>query len=308
MEKEEPMLPTDISLPFFAYGIFRPGELSFLIIEEFVDKERVEKKEILGSLMLRDGLTFFFEESTSTVSGYLIPFKKGEELKAYEVISNLEPKNLYFWKEINGFNILFGKSPTKNSITIPRYYESIKELHLKNDDYSIWFDPYFLNCLDTIKKFNATINEDDFIKSEPDWLLFFEMQKNYLLLWIVIERFTTLRYGFKNPNNRISALGSDDFWQSAVTKYVKRKHIIYSTESPSTKAEINLEKQLKSVAYYYQIRSNLTHRGKGVGQDFKTLKISLDELLKIMRFVIYKTKKKCISIRREYESRINEQN
>ena len=38
--------------------------------------------------------------------------------------------------------------------------------------------------------------------------------------------------------------------------------------------------------YYYQVRSNITHRGKGVAQDYELLRDSLSELLPIFRKVL----------------------
>jgi hypothetical protein len=42
----------------------------------------------------------------------------------------------------------------------------------------------------------------------------------------------------------------------------------------------------KAVDYYYQVRSNITHRGKGVGRDYNLLRDSLAELLPIFREVL----------------------
>ena len=43
---------------------------------------------------------------------------------------------------------------------------------------------------------------------------------------------------------------------------------------------------MKSVAYYYQVRSNITHRGKGAVRDYDMLRDSLTELLPIFREVL----------------------
>jgi hypothetical protein len=42
----------------------------------------------------------------------------------------------------------------------------------------------------------------------------------------------------------------------------------------------------KAVGYYYQVRSNIIHRGKGAVRDFGLLKTSLEELLPIFREVL----------------------
>lgn len=50
--------PQDISGLFFAYGIFRPGELAFFQIREFL-QEVSNPAYATGSLRLRDGLPIF---------------------------------------------------------------------------------------------------------------------------------------------------------------------------------------------------------------------------------------------------------
>jgi hypothetical protein len=47
--------PINISHPFFAYGIFRPGQLGFFQLKDLVS-EILDPNEIAGSLLLRDGL------------------------------------------------------------------------------------------------------------------------------------------------------------------------------------------------------------------------------------------------------------
>lgn len=51
-------------LPFFAYGVFRPGEISFLGIKDYV--EEVECATIAGTLMLWDGVLLYEPFGTKT--------------------------------------------------------------------------------------------------------------------------------------------------------------------------------------------------------------------------------------------------
>ena len=41
-----------------------------------------------------------------------------------------------------------------------------------------------------------------------------------------------------------------------------------------------------ALEYYYQVRSNVTHRGKGIIRDFEIIKFSIEELLPIFRDVL----------------------
>ena len=48
-------IPKNTAQPFFAYGIFRPGQIGFLQLKELVF-EVMEPSYIDGTLLLRDGL------------------------------------------------------------------------------------------------------------------------------------------------------------------------------------------------------------------------------------------------------------
>ena len=50
---------------------------------------------------------------------------------------------------------------------------------------------------------------------------------------------------------------------------------------PTEKETLDSSDPKKSLNYYYQVRSNLTHRGKSAHNDFKIIKSSLDELYRI---------------------------
>ena len=82
--------PNDINLPFFAYGVFRKGELGFLSISDLVSRV-VEPCSVTGSLLLRDGLPIIDPAGRSNVPGSLISFREGLNSEAYDRIDRLEP-------------------------------------------------------------------------------------------------------------------------------------------------------------------------------------------------------------------------
>ena len=86
--------PNDIKLAFFAYGVFRRGELGFLSISDLLDRV-VEPVTVKGSLLLRDGLPIIDPHGGSRVSGSLICFKGGHRREAYERINRMEPDSQY---------------------------------------------------------------------------------------------------------------------------------------------------------------------------------------------------------------------
>ena len=80
-------------LPFFSYGIFRPGEIPFLGIEHYIEK--IEKLTIKGCIQIRDGVFLFSEQYEDDVNGYLIHFKSHLCENAYNFINSLEPNKIF---------------------------------------------------------------------------------------------------------------------------------------------------------------------------------------------------------------------
>jgi hypothetical protein len=86
--------PDNLNLPFFAYGVFRKGELGFLSISDLVSGI-VEPCFVRGNLWLRDGLPIIDPTGHSDVPGSLISFKQGLHQEAYDRINRLEPDRQY---------------------------------------------------------------------------------------------------------------------------------------------------------------------------------------------------------------------
>ena len=70
--------PADVSLPFLAYGIFRPGQISFFQLADSVSKF-VDPVAVPGRLLVRDGLPIVELTSRGTVAidGALLHFRPG---------------------------------------------------------------------------------------------------------------------------------------------------------------------------------------------------------------------------------------
>lgn len=274
-------------LPFFTYGIFRPGEISFLGIKDFVST--AEPMTIKGDLVLRDGLTLFKDSKHQTVDGFLIKFKSEFESEAYSFIDSLEPKKLYRWRE-NKFNdisfkILYGVKPGRGS-------DDIREA----DWQTIWDDPFFTHAMDVLSEIPT---------EEFDWELksLFKLQMKYMLLWTILERFSFLRYSLGGgPSARNKLLAEDIYFKEALKEYVKSERTVFSSEDPDRKTILNAKNSKKSLEYYYQVRSNITHRGKGVIKDYDTVKSSFNELYDITKYILEKTKDECDKLKDKYRS------
>ena len=120
IERTEAMqcLP-NIDRPFFAYGLFRPGQLAFIRLRELVSKV-TEPAPVVGSLLLRDGLPIIDPAERGHVRGVLLTFWPERATEAYDYISAMGPERHYCWHDarIDGAvaNVLVGQFPTEGSV------------------------------------------------------------------------------------------------------------------------------------------------------------------------------------------------
>jgi hypothetical protein len=292
----------DAALPFFAYGLYKPGELAFSQIREFV-RERPEVACVPGDLHLRDGLPLYSAEAASHpgVDGYLIRFRSDVAGEAYRRISDFEPKEQYKWGVVDvpdqhcTANVLIGRAIHKGSH------------HYRGRSWSGWGDPVFRECLDYVSglassphpkrgaskakrdnEFDALLGPVDRSDDIVDWGCFFRAQAAYLLLWSAIERFTAIAFGpTKDPYQRIKMLEQySPFVEAVKACGIGEQRLIRDSRDPDSK--VSLER--RPAAYYYQVRCNITHRGKGALQDMALVASSLDELLQVFKAMLINAK------------------
>ena len=290
LEKEKkslkrPFIPydIDISLPFFTYGIFKPGQIACMHIEPFINKRESKKYMVHGHRLMRDGLYMIKDANIGNVGkeidGYLLKFDDPE--KAYNAISELEPSSYYQWdtNEEKTFNYLAPKG-VKRGIDID------DEKELNDHDFSnIGFnDPFFNQGLDMV------IEKDT---SESD---IFTLQMKYLFLSSIIERFAFLSINFRSQANKLwtKDIGESNTFNYSFDKMLRNNEFHYlKKEIKSPTRNIFSTKDLAEVVFvnnpmefYYQLRNNITHRGKAKGRITKdklaTYKKELEYLLESM--------------------------
>ena len=115
----------DINLPFFAYGIFKPGQIAYSKIKELIDDK--EKTSINYPMKHRDGVPILLgkENSGYKTIGYVFHFKDNEE--AYKIIRQTISNKLYRWGKIKigteNVNVLFGFKPCRGSNDIKNEFD-----------------------------------------------------------------------------------------------------------------------------------------------------------------------------------------
>ena len=278
------------NLLFFAYGLFKPGQLAYKQIAELVvDYEPMAT--VKGVFYERDGLPLLKTDAYNTVKGALLTFHTGQAQEAYKRINSIEPESQYSWVDIevsipNGVvkaRVLLGVSPNKGSV---------------RPDYDSWdgkTDPLFTTALEVIEQL---VHENkDFM-----WDLknLFRLEMGYLLLWSAIERFVSFRYPLQSseidPKRRsierqVEMISKEPSFKSALKEVVKEesRNIFRADQNFASRVrtiKLNPDNPLMSIRYYYQLRCNIAHRGKGLPHDHERLISSLEELIYIFREVL----------------------
>ncbi|HEX4168142.1 MAG TPA: hypothetical protein VHZ55_21965 [Bryobacteraceae bacterium] len=115
----------------------------------------------------------------------------------------------------------------------------------------------------------------------------FRLQMAYLLLWSSIERYVSLRYHLgKNVKKKVDQLSGEQAFASSLLFHVRERQEVYRADRPSQKEVLDPQSPEKALKYFYQLRSNVTHRGKAVIRDHDRMRDSLAQLLPIFRDVL----------------------
>jgi hypothetical protein len=256
-------LPDRTDLPFFSYGVFKPGQLGFFRLRDFV-KYFEPNSSIRGRLLERDGLPIAAVGDGSRVKGALIFFQAGKSAVAYRRIVEVEPDKHYRWgitraktsKGVEEANYLLGRSPRKGSVP------------LEKDEWDGREDPLFTSALEVVEE---TCQQN----SEFEWNLkpLFRLQMAYLLLWSSIERYVALRYHLGGKvAEKVKQLADEKAFCTSLEREVSEQREIYRADRPTEKYKLDPSEPAQSLWYYYQVRSNITHRGKAVTRDFRILR------------------------------------
>lgn len=279
--------------PFFAYGLFKPGQLAYSRIEEYVDivKTYGKPRIIPYKMITRDGVPLIEDKANNGYSarGFLIYFKKGSEKQAYDTISGIQGDALYDWKEIEVDGI-------KSNVLVGLHLDrGIPEDEDDLYDFKGEKDPLFTH---TIKKVGRTVKElenDDKIMEDYEKKFstniqnFFKIQLDYMLLWAAIERYASLKYDIGRDVKVQFAKEYSDIISKVIKQHVNEERVVYNSDTLWCN-KLDPNKPVDSMFYYYTIRCNVVHNGKDFQiWDFDLLKKSLVELYKIFKQVYDET-------------------
>ena len=252
-KKEQNMKsPANTNLPYFDYGLFKPGELAFKKIADFLNASP-EHYTINGLfLWLRDGVPLLGDHYYGTpVSGVILRFQPKNASQAYEIISEFAGWVQYEWNTLHltvnkiAVNVLWGKQPEKGSDRII------------GDNWTVKNDPIFDSGMalvrQTIEKYGK-----EFFREPFNWERLFKLQMAYLLLWVAIERYCYFRYGLAHePHQKLSDLSNDIIFQDALQEVLKKnskfgcERVVYDSRALDKDIRLKADKPCFSLQYYY---------------------------------------------------------
>lgn len=271
-------LPSNTDASFIAYGSFKPGELRYGLIEPFVASAKPLR--IYGIMKEKDGVPLFYSKEIFPWADFdykavEICFHKGQEQIAYKIICENEPNTYYTWRNLNGCNTLEGKKTLRG---LNEFLDT--SWSFKDDPY---FDQGLLSCKE-ISVGSHTSEE----KLNLTYHHFFCNQSAYMLLWSIIERFCTIKYGNITPSEKLKRLATDNQidWKFVVN-IVNRNDEIIRSDKDKEKLKLDPNASIKKILdYYYGLRSNMVHRGKDVFGDINRIENAFSELHQITTYII----------------------
>ena len=271
--------PDDDRLPFFAYGIFCKGEFGILRIREFLAGPP-EPAWGNGLIYVRDGLPLLKLKQDCECRGEVLRFRPGTAARAYSKIIELELDTQYQWgiadvrnaaRENLRCNALMGLKPEQGSV-------------LADDDWSSKSDPLFKEALDIVRRILEQYGGD----ASPSHETLLQIHMAYLLLWTSIERYASLRYSL-GPDviKKLQLVATEAAFGRTLNTEVRQPRKVFRADRPEDSQTLDTNKPKKSILYYYQVRCNASHRGKGAPtRDFEILSASLRELFAIFEAVL----------------------
>lgn len=203
--------PNNKSLPFFAYGVFKPGQLCFSRIQDIVVK--AVECTVHGYLKERDGIPLLvLGNDCPSIKGYLIYFDAGKESEAYDRIIGIEPDEVYRWGTIEADNLranaLIGKREQRGSFDLEGF-----------DEWDGRTDPFFKQGLEEVKSIIKANSSFDW-----EFRALLRLQMAYTLLWSAIERYAGLKYHLgKRANEKVYQIAAEKCFIDSLKKMSRKK-------------------------------------------------------------------------------------
>ncbi len=289
-------LPSDTTLPYFAYGALKNGEIAWNQISKFV--QEVHEEVLPGfKIGIVDGTAYGIPHLLGAIRGDLIQFE--DAAAAYERISIFEglfdPKPRYEWTVVTirerPVNMLKAR-------LIPQRYEH-------TDFWTVADDAVFSEGLrwihNRLSALVGPLREGILGYREKDkyWSDYFMLQSVYLFQWGFHERLEVYRLGATKDDKP----GTPGYVPIRRTMGDRRREMAQDPDFVKALSMVDFDKNLAVRGYrhphnfgsrtetdplkaWYELRNNISHHGKGSEHELaKVLRATLDHFNTLLEFV-----------------------
>jgi hypothetical protein len=251
----------------FVYGSLKPGELGFEQIENFVSNHSSAQLRDFA-LYVRDGLPVIRKpEPGEIVSGTLLEIKVGMEDEFWRVVTEYEGITNY--KLENSLPVLSEGKEFLAGAFIGRKMGKGNPVRL----YSIWtskLDPIFSQSFPLLHREIAS-NSLIFTDAEYDpigyWTQMNRLLSQYLLLVSIMEHLTVVKFGGSKKQEPMVRIRKLQKCQGFSDAFIAMNHEKYNpsfkvSDSRAVEDSLTSSNPEQALFAWYQVRSNLQHRGK----------------------------------------------
>lgn len=251
----------------FVYGFLKPGELGFEQIEKLVSNYSDAELHHF-SLYLRDGLPIIRESATGeTVDGVLLNINAGMEEEFWRVVTEYEGTTNYKFE--SSIPVISEGEEHLSGVFIGRKMSkgNPEKLYLP---WTSKLDPIFSQSFPLLHR-DIAENALKFTDAEHDpigyWSQLNKLLSQYLLMVSILEHLTVVKFGGskkQEPMVRIKKLQQSQEYLNVFRALNDEINIPAIKVSDSRAVEDSLSSSAPEQALlaWYQVRSNLQHRGK----------------------------------------------
>jgi gamma-glutamylcyclotransferase (GGCT)/AIG2-like uncharacterized protein YtfP len=263
----------------FVYGSLKPGELGFEQIEKLVSNHRAAELHDFA-LYVRDGLPVIKKPATGEiVSGVLLSINSGMEEVFWRVVTEYEGTTNY--KLENSLPVISEGKEFLAGAFIGRKMGKGNPERL----YTPWtskLDPIFSHSFPLLHR-DIAGNTLKFTDAEHDpvayWSQMNGLLSQYLLLVSILEHLTVVKFGGskkQEPMVRIRKLQQSQGFANAFNALIDEKNnpLIKVSDSRAVEDSLSSSNPEQVLLAWYQVRSNLQHRGKASLFDAKLVQKS----------------------------------
>ena len=251
----------------FVYGSLKPGELGFEQIEAMVSNHRAAKLHDFA-LYVRDGLPIIRKQAPGeTVEGVLLTINAGMEEDFWRVVTEYEGATNYKFE--NSIPIISEGREHLSGAFIGRKMGNGNPERL----YVPWtskLDPIFSQSFPILHR-DIAVNSLKFTDAEHDpngyWSQLNKLLSQYLLLVSILEHLTVVKFGGskkQEPMVRIRKLQQSEGCLIALRALSDDRNnpSIKVSDSRAVEDSLSSSNPDQALFAWYQVRSNLQHRGK----------------------------------------------